>query len=319
MEPSRPYDLVLFGATGFTGGLTADYLSAHASRRDEMGAGRPQPRQARGREGSPGRRLLAGAGVDRGRRCRPGGDAQGRRVDPRGRHHRRPLCPPRQALVAACAAAGTDYCDLTGEPEFVDRCGRPPRRSREDRRPPGPLLRLRLDPARPRRLLHRQAAPRGRAADRQRLRPQQCRVLRWHLPLGDQRLRPRPADDGRREGAQARRAAPGWSLDPLGAGPRPAHAQTRRLGGAAADDRRPDHPAARLPALDRYGPDFTYGHHLLAKHLATVGALGAGVGTGVRAGAAVADPEAAAEDEIARRGAERGETREELVQGRLRR
>src|SRR5690606_33767045 len=24
-------------------------------------------------------------------------------------------------LVAACAAAGTDYVDLTGEPEFVDR------------------------------------------------------------------------------------------------------------------------------------------------------------------------------------------------------
>ena len=30
MEASRPYDLVLFGATGFTGGLTADYLAAHA-------------------------------------------------------------------------------------------------------------------------------------------------------------------------------------------------------------------------------------------------------------------------------------------------
>jgi short subunit dehydrogenase-like uncharacterized protein len=26
------------------------------------------------------------------------------------------------ALVAACAEAGTDYVDLTGEPEFVDRC-----------------------------------------------------------------------------------------------------------------------------------------------------------------------------------------------------
>lgn len=30
VEGSRPYDLVLFGATGFTGGLTADYLAAHA-------------------------------------------------------------------------------------------------------------------------------------------------------------------------------------------------------------------------------------------------------------------------------------------------
>ena len=31
--------------------------------------------------------------------------------------------------------------------------------------------------------------------------------------------------------------------------------------------------------LDRYGPDFTYGHHMVAKHLATVGAIAGGVGT----------------------------------------
>src|ERR1700761_8924439 len=29
MSGEREYDLVLFGATGFTGGLTADYLAAH--------------------------------------------------------------------------------------------------------------------------------------------------------------------------------------------------------------------------------------------------------------------------------------------------
>ncbi len=29
-HPDRPFDIVLFGATGFTGGLTADYLAAHA-------------------------------------------------------------------------------------------------------------------------------------------------------------------------------------------------------------------------------------------------------------------------------------------------
>jgi short subunit dehydrogenase-like uncharacterized protein len=32
-------------------------------------------------------------------------------------------------------------------------------------------------------------------------------------------------------------------------------------------------------ALERYGPDFTYGHHMVAKHLATVGAIGGAVGT----------------------------------------
>ena len=30
MSTQRPFDLVLFGATGFTGGLTAEYLAAHA-------------------------------------------------------------------------------------------------------------------------------------------------------------------------------------------------------------------------------------------------------------------------------------------------
>jgi short subunit dehydrogenase-like uncharacterized protein len=34
-------------------------------------------------------------------------------------------------------------------------------------------------------------------------------------------------------------------------------------------------------ALERYGPDFTYGHHMVAKHLATVGAIAGGVGTAV--------------------------------------
>lgn len=30
MDAERPYDLVLFGATGFTGALTAEYLARHA-------------------------------------------------------------------------------------------------------------------------------------------------------------------------------------------------------------------------------------------------------------------------------------------------
>ncbi len=29
-EQERPYDVVLFGATGFVGALTAEYLAAHA-------------------------------------------------------------------------------------------------------------------------------------------------------------------------------------------------------------------------------------------------------------------------------------------------
>ena len=33
-------------------------------------------------------------------------------------------------------------------------------------------------------------------------------------------------------------------------------------------------------ALDRYGPNFTYGHNMVAKHLTTVAGVAAGVGTG---------------------------------------
>ena len=42
-----------------------------------------------------------------------------------------------------------------------------------------------------------------------------------------------------------------------------------------------DGPIVRRSAagLDRYGPSFTYGHHLVAKRLGTIAALGAGVGT----------------------------------------
>lgn len=38
-----------------------------------------------------------------------------------GSHHRSPYLKYGLPLVAACAANGTDYVDLTAEPEFVDR------------------------------------------------------------------------------------------------------------------------------------------------------------------------------------------------------
>ena len=55
-----------------------------------------------------------------------------------------------EPLVAACAEAGTDYVDLTGEPEFVDRMYvRHHARGGAHRGAAGARLRLRLDPARP--------------------------------------------------------------------------------------------------------------------------------------------------------------------------
>ncbi|MGW5330232.1 saccharopine dehydrogenase family protein [Streptomyces sp. NPDC004014] len=114
----RPYDLVLFGATGFVGTLTAEYLAAHA----------------------PGNLRWAVAGRDelaleRLRARLPGGSGVGTlRADVREpatvralAEHARvvastvgPYLEYGEELVAACADAGTDYLDLTGEPEFVD-------------------------------------------------------------------------------------------------------------------------------------------------------------------------------------------------------
>ncbi|WP_354643734.1 saccharopine dehydrogenase family protein [Kitasatospora camelliae] len=123
MPAQRPYDLVLFGATGFTGGLTAEYLarSAPADCRWAL-AGRD-----RGRLEAVRRRLAA---IDP--RC---GDLPLLTVDASDRTALReiagstrvvistvgPYLTYGEPLVAACADAGTDYVDLTGEPEFVDR------------------------------------------------------------------------------------------------------------------------------------------------------------------------------------------------------
>ncbi|OKI65103.1 saccharopine dehydrogenase family protein [Micromonospora sp. CB01531] len=122
MRDDRPYDLVLFGATGFTGGLTAEYLARHAPAGLRWAlAGRNPGKLAAVRD-----RLAA---IDPALAELPlltadaTDPASLRAVAERGRvvattvgpyiHHGEPL-------VAACAAAGTDYVDITGEPEFVD-------------------------------------------------------------------------------------------------------------------------------------------------------------------------------------------------------
>ncbi|MFE2510871.1 saccharopine dehydrogenase family protein [Streptomyces naganishii] len=114
----RPYDVVLFGATGFVGTLTAEYLATHAP------------------EGL--RWAIAGRGEARLRELRerlPGGESAGVLLadvaDPASlRELARqtrvlattvgPYVTYGEELVAACADNGTDYLDLTGEPEFVD-------------------------------------------------------------------------------------------------------------------------------------------------------------------------------------------------------
>ncbi|SEQ20653.1 Uncharacterized conserved protein [Streptomyces sp. yr375] len=112
----RPYDIVLFGATGFAGTLTARYLAAHAP------------------EGL--RWAIAGRGVEKLERLREelGVDVGVLRADvddPASlralAEHARvvattvgPYVTRGEEIVAACADTGADYLDLSGEPEFVD-------------------------------------------------------------------------------------------------------------------------------------------------------------------------------------------------------
>jgi saccharopine dehydrogenase (NAD+, L-glutamate forming) len=122
MRDDRPYDLVLFGATGFTGGLTAAYLARHAPNGLRWAlAGRNPAKLAGVRDRiaaiDPGLAelpLLTADATDPAslRAVAEGARVVASTVGPYV-HHGEPL-------VAACAAAGTDYLDIAGEPEFVD-------------------------------------------------------------------------------------------------------------------------------------------------------------------------------------------------------
>ncbi|MFF4242902.1 saccharopine dehydrogenase family protein [Streptomyces sp. NPDC001822] len=119
----RPYDVVLFGATGFVGALTAEYLAAHAPRGCRWAlAGRSRTKLERLRD-----RLAADhphcadlplltADADDGEALRELAGSAHVVASTAG-----PYVWYGEKLVAACADAGTDYADLTGEAEFVDR------------------------------------------------------------------------------------------------------------------------------------------------------------------------------------------------------
>jgi short subunit dehydrogenase-like uncharacterized protein len=118
---SRDHDIVLFGATGFTGKLLAEYLARHAPKGLRWAiAGRNKEKL------EAVRRELAG--IDASLADLPVLVADGHdeaslealvpktrvvctTVGPFGKHGRK--------LVAACARHGTHYCDITGEVPFI--------------------------------------------------------------------------------------------------------------------------------------------------------------------------------------------------------
>jgi len=114
----RDLDVVVFGATGFVGRLTAAYLAAHAAGGVRIGlAGR-----------SPERLAAVRAGLGRGAASWPlitadSADAASlRALAERTRVVTTTVGPYRKggiALVGACVDTGTHYADLTGEVTFM--------------------------------------------------------------------------------------------------------------------------------------------------------------------------------------------------------
>ncbi|MFI8519741.1 saccharopine dehydrogenase family protein [Streptomyces sp. NPDC085481] len=120
---ARPYDVVLFGATGFVGELTARYLAEHAP----SGCRWALAGRSRGKLTALRDRL-----AQRWPRCAELPLVVADSADPEALRELAvsarvvastvgPYVWYGEELVAACAEAGTDYLDLTGEAEFVDR------------------------------------------------------------------------------------------------------------------------------------------------------------------------------------------------------
>src|SRR5690606_14472431 len=120
-KKARDFDIVLFGATGFTGALVAEYLArgyADAKVRIAL-AGRTQAKLEGVRSSLPPGAaqwpLLIADAEDEASLAAIASRTKVvcTTVGPYAKYGAK--------LVAACVAAGTDYCDLTGEAQFVRR------------------------------------------------------------------------------------------------------------------------------------------------------------------------------------------------------
>lgn len=112
----REHDIVLFGATGFTGALAAEYLASNAPADLRWAlAGRSESKLAALKQRLELDVPLIVADVEDRGSLRALADSTRVAISTVG-----PYLRYGEGLVEACALAGTDYVDLTGEPEFVD-------------------------------------------------------------------------------------------------------------------------------------------------------------------------------------------------------
>src|ERR1700738_1917383 len=119
MTSSSQFDIVVYGATGFTGQLVAEYLAAHYT-------GKTAPKWAMAGR-SPDKlaavRDAIGAPADTAWSAADAGDPASLKAMLEQTKSVLSTVGPYQLygsdLVAACAAAGTDYLDLCGEPVWM--------------------------------------------------------------------------------------------------------------------------------------------------------------------------------------------------------
>ena len=116
MNSSRQYDVTLLGASGFTGGLAAKYLAANAPADAKLALAGRNRAKLEAVAASLGREVAIIV-VDNTDDASVRAMAEATRVVMTTVG---PYIVHGEPVVRACAEAGTDYVDLTGEPEFVD-------------------------------------------------------------------------------------------------------------------------------------------------------------------------------------------------------
>ena len=270
----RQYDVVVLGATGFTGALTAEYLAAHgpASTRWAI-AGRNRGKLEHVRERVGVEIPLVHADVNEPSSLRELAESTKVLITTVG-----PYIHYGEPVVAACAAAGTDYVDLSGEPEFVDRIWLGYNNQAENTGA---------------RLVHscgydsipydlgvlfavaqlQEGAPiivsgYGRVGGTFSGGTYHSALyIMGRLRQGAKVARERSAKEHQPSGRRVR-----WVFG------RPHHSDVAGGWAAPIPTIDPQHVLRSARALDRYGPDFSYSHYLVTKRLTTLAGLGVGAG-----------------------------------------
>src|SRR5580693_5662434 len=119
MKPSSKFDIIVYGATGFTGQLVAEYLASHYAGNSDLKwamAGRNLDKLASVRD-------AIGAPADTALITADAGDPVSLKAMIDQTRSVLTTVGPYQLygseLVAACAGSGTDYLDLCGEPLWM--------------------------------------------------------------------------------------------------------------------------------------------------------------------------------------------------------